>query len=649
MIETFTEVAVSPEDDAEIRRIAITNHSRSDSRDRADQLRRSRAGAACRRSGASGVQQPVHRVVRRSRARRDHLRAPPARATKGGCTWVTCWRGGRDWATPSNSKPTASTSSAAAAACASPPRSRGTEPLSGATGAVLDPIVSLRARLRVPPGVTARVSFTTVVAENEDGVRALIEKYHDPQVCARAFALASTHSEIELRHLGVSREDGSRFQRLGRPCDLCGPALAVARSDAPATRAHLRICGSTASRATCRSCWSRLPTRHISPRAGARAGAGIPARARLQVRSGRAQRNSDELSPGRAGRPAAYGGREPVACMARSARRAVPAARGSDGRRRSRAAARRRARDFRRRAGGGLDVQMRRPLLPSVPPPKIKMKPAVPEQSGAATGNRAAGVLSTDSAGSPSDGREFHVSARPPAPWSNVIANERFGFVATDSGLGATWSENSYHNRLTPWSNDPIVDPPSEVVYLRDDKSGEFWTRHTGARCRGGKARHEVRAGIRHLHASASRPRRRAHRVRARARSHQDSAAANPQRRRLRPATSAPSTTWTGALSDTRSRSAAHIVTSIDTVCGALFARNAFRASFGGRVAFIDAVTQSRSMTGDRSSFIGRNGTLSDPLAMEFVHLPGRVGRRARSLWRGAGHGQASRRANRSR
>ena len=53
-----------------------------------------------------------------------------------------------------------------------------------------------------------------VVAENEDGVRALIEKYHDPQVSARAFALASTHSEIELRHLGVTRDEGARFQRL---------------------------------------------------------------------------------------------------------------------------------------------------------------------------------------------------------------------------------------------------------------------------------------------------------------------------------------------------------------------------------------------------------------------------------------------------
>ena len=90
---------------------------------------------------------------------------------------------------------------------------------------MLDPIVSLRVRLRVPPGVTARVSFTTVVAENEDAMRALIEKYHDPQVCARAFALASTHSEIELRHLGVSREEEARFQRLAGRVIYADPRL----------------------------------------------------------------------------------------------------------------------------------------------------------------------------------------------------------------------------------------------------------------------------------------------------------------------------------------------------------------------------------------------------------------------------------------
>ena len=31
-------------------------------------------------------------------------------------------------------------------------------------------------------------------------------------------------------------------------------------------------------------------------------------------------------------------------------------------------------------------------------------------------------------------------------------------------------------NRLTPWSNDPVTDPPGEVVYLRDEETGEFWT-----------------------------------------------------------------------------------------------------------------------------------------------------------------------------
>src|SRR5262249_1849845 len=64
----------------------------------------------------------------------------------------------------------------------------------------------------------------------------------------------------------------------------------------------------------------------------------------------------------------------------------------------------------------------------------------------------------------------------PPAPWINVVANARFGFFVSESGSGHTWSGNSQTNRLTPWSNDPISDPPCEVVYLRDEGSGEVWT-----------------------------------------------------------------------------------------------------------------------------------------------------------------------------
>jgi len=67
-------------------------------------------------------------------------------------------------------------------------------------------------------------------------------------------------------------------------------------------------------------------------------------------------------------------------------------------------------------------------------------------------------------------------SVRPPLAWTNVIANPSFGFLVTESGGGYTWSENSRENKLTPWSNDPIIDPPSEVVYVRRADSGDYWS-----------------------------------------------------------------------------------------------------------------------------------------------------------------------------
>ena len=251
-------------------------------------------------------------------------------------------------------------------------------------------------------------------------------------------------------------------------------------------------------------------------------------------------------------------------------------------------------------ARGGLDAQMRRPLLPSPPPPKIKMKPAVPAQSEPGRPSLESLVFVNGFGGFTTDGREFHVSARPPAPWSNVIANERFGFIATDSGFGTTWSENSYHNRLTPWSNDPIVDPPSEVVYLRDDKSGRVLDRNAGPRA--GAVKHVAKFGQGYATYS--------HRHRG---LDVELTAFVPEndpvkilRLRIRNDSTAPRelsafyyVDW--CLSDTRSRSVAHIVTSIDTACGALFARNAFRSAFGSRVAFMDVAAQNRSMTGDRS------------------------------------------------
>ena len=83
-------------------------------------------------------------------------------------------------------------------------RCTGKAPLSDTTGPVLDPIVSLRQAMRIPAGGTARLSFTTGFADNEEAARQLIDKYHDRRAVARALALASTHSQIELRHLGLT-------------------------------------------------------------------------------------------------------------------------------------------------------------------------------------------------------------------------------------------------------------------------------------------------------------------------------------------------------------------------------------------------------------------------------------------------------------
>ena len=77
-------------------------------------------------------------------------------------------------------------------------------------------------------------------------------------------------------------------------------------------------------------------------------------------------------------------------------------------------------------------------------------------------------------------GREYVIALaeglRTPAPWINVISNPSFGFLASESGSGYTWSGNSRENQLTPWSNDPVSDAPGEAIYIRDEDTGILWS-----------------------------------------------------------------------------------------------------------------------------------------------------------------------------
>ena len=78
------------------------------------------------------------------------------------------------------------------------------------------------------------------------------------------------------------------------------------------------------------------------------------------------------------------------------------------------------------------------------------------------------------------DGREYVTILQggqtTPAPWINVIANPSFGFQVSAEGSGHIWSENSRENQITPWSNDPVCDPSGEAIYLHDLETGQVWT-----------------------------------------------------------------------------------------------------------------------------------------------------------------------------
>src|SRR4029450_4465621 len=134
---------------------------------------------------------------------------------------------------------------------------------------------------------------------------------------------------------------------------------------------------------------------------------------------------------------------------------------------------------------------------PPLPPPLLPLsapRAASPEGSPALGAEL---LFDNGLGGFTADGREYvitlHAGERPPAPWINVLANPDFGCLVTEAGGGNTWAGNSQMNRLTPWSNDPVSDPPSEVVYLRDEETGEFWS-PTPAPC-GGEATTVVRHG----------------------------------------------------------------------------------------------------------------------------------------------------------
>ena len=203
-----------------------------------------------------------------------------------------------------------------------------------------------------------------------------------------------------------------------------------------------------------------------------------------------------------------------------------------------------------------------------------------------------------------------------PAPWINVIANPSFGFQTATEGSGYTWSANSRENQLTPWSNDPVSDPPGEAFYVRDDKTGEVWS-PTAIPIREASATYVARHGR-----GYSRFEHTGHGISANLLQYVPvEGSIKISRLRLtnksnltRHLSVTAYVEW--VLGASRSATLAFIETEIDATTGAIFARNPMNRAFGSRVAFADMRGAQCDWTGDRREFIGRNRTLANPAAL---------------------------------
>ncbi len=231
------------------------------------------------------------------------------------------------------------------------------------------------------------------------------------------------------------------------------------------------------------------------------------------------------------------------------------------------------------------------------------------------------------------DGKEYAIYLGPnintPAPWVNVMANPKFGTLVSETGAGFTWADNSQRNRLTSWSNDPVTDPCSEAIYIRDEETGEYWT-PTAAPIREATA-YRARHGAGYTSFEHN-----SHGIEQNVTvfvpmDDDGGKAIKLQKLTLKNDTSRTrkiSVTyyaeWT--LGESRELSQAHIVSKWDEDCSALMAQNHYNQDYGNRVAFAAMSLPATSFTSDRSIFIGRNRSLSNPAALERTKLSHRIG-----------------------
>jgi cellobiose phosphorylase len=627
-LEAHTEIAVSPEDDIELRRVTLTNHTR-----KRRVIEITSYAEVVLTSAAADVLHPAfsnlfveteileeRRAIvctRRPRSRHEqslwmfHLMVVHGAAV-GTVSYETdrmqfIGRG------KTVANPQALSSSAI---------------LTGSQGSVLDPIVAIRYQITLEPGQSVTANLVSGVGETRDRCLQLVDKYQDRHLADRVFDLAWTHSQVVLRQLNATEPDAQSFGRLASSILYANSSL----------RAEASVLGSNSR--TQSGLWGyaisgdlpivllqigdaanidlvrQLVQAHAYWRLkGLAVDLVIWNEDHAGYRQLLQDRIMDLVAAGVQVTPVERGGEifvrvaEQISKEDRLLFQAVARAIITDTR-------------------GPLSAQIGTRRTVEAEVPRIRRASRGPRTQQDELSPRDLAHFN-GLGGFTRDGREYVITMAhdqtTPAPWVNVIANSEFGTVISESGSAYTWCENAHEFRLTPWHNDSVTDASGEAFFLRDEENGTFWspsplpvrgngpyiTRHGFGYSVFEHTDNGIFSELQVYVASDAAVKFSVLKV-----------SNNSGRTRRLSATGY--VEW--VLGDTPPKSGMHVRTETDPVTGALFARNSYNSEFPDRVAFFDTNQTTRTVTGDRTEFLGRNGILSNPGGMYKPRFSGKLG-----------------------
>ncbi|HWQ19322.1 MAG TPA: glucoamylase family protein, partial [Methanotrichaceae archaeon] len=628
-IDACTEVVVSPEDDVELRSISLTNRSsirrRIELTSYAEVVLTTQAADAIH-PAFSNLFVETEIVAKRSAI----LCTRRPRSNDEKTPWMLHLMAAEDVLDLVSFETDRSKFIGRGRTVADPVAMNGVEKLSDSEGPVLDPIVSIRCIVTIDPGETSRVNFITGMAETRARAVELIDKYHDVRIADRVHNLAWTHNQMIMQQLNITDVDINLYMRLASaivyPCSNWRASHGVLLNN-PYGQSGLWAYGISGDipivllRIGDRS-YIDLARQLLRAHAyWHMMGLAVDLVIWNEDRSGYQQELQNEITGlitirTDAGTRDRSGGVFVIHADQISEDAVLPV----------QAAARAVFIDDR----GTFEEQLERESRLSAAVPLLRPEKAVRAESYRAIESSGQDLIFFNGLGGfTADGREYIIRTsqgqNTPAPWSNVLANPYFGTVISECGSSYTWSENSQQFRLTPWYNDPVSDCSGEAVYIRDEETGSFWS-PTALPARG-KTPYTCRHGF-----GYSVFEHKEHGIKSELWVY---VAVDAPVKFCRLVVRNESGTLrqlsvTGymelVLGEMRSKTEMHVVTEIDSRAGAIISRNPYSTDFPGRIVFMDVNTEISSFTGDRTEFLGRNGSMARPAALMRERLSNRVG-----------------------